>query len=162
MLFRSVAHTPVVNAPQVLCSCGRFGCLDAVAGGLSIIQSLADAGVEVDDLATLAHLAADAHPLAVRLLREAGLRTGAVLATVIGFFNPEKLLLAGKLSTVDAFVAGVRSTVYDMCLPISTSELQIVEASAGDEAGARGAAFLIIDDLLDPATVEGSLVQSIS
>lgn len=149
-----VSHTPVAGAPPTICSCGRLGCLDAVAGGQSIIQALAAAGVEVHDMETLSQLAADAHPLAVRLLREAGMRTGAVLATVVGFFNPERLLLAGALASFDAFVASVRSTVYDMCLPLSTSDLEIVEAAAGIEAGARGAAALMIDDLLNPEVID--------
>lgn len=156
-LAGDVSHTAVADGPAVLCSCGRFGCLDAVAGGRSIVAALATAGLAVDDVSEVAALARDAHPLATRLLRESGLRTGAVLATIVSFFNPERLVIAGGLSAVDAFVAGIRSSVYDLCLPMSTAGLDIVESVSGWEAGARGVAALVLEDLLDPAAIDRAL-----
>ncbi|TDD63957.1 ROK family protein [Jiangella aurantiaca] len=155
-----VSHTSVADGPQVLCSCGRFGCLDAVAGGRSIVAALAAAGVPIDDVAGVAGLASDAHPLATRLLRESGLRTGAVLATLVSFFNPERLVLAGVLSTTEAFVAGVRSSVYDLCLPMSTTGLELAESTVGWDLGARGVAALALEELLDPAAVDRDLGKS--
>ena len=145
-----VSHSAVSGGSQVLCSCGRLGCLDAVAGGRSIVLTLRSAGVEVERVADVVALGRDAHPLATRLLREAGLRTGAVLATLVGFFNPERLVLAGSLSAAEAFVAAVRSSVYDLCPPLSTTGLEIAPASGGRLVGATGAAALILDDLLAP------------
>lgn len=152
-----VSHTAVADAPHVLCSCGRFGCLDAVAGGRAIVAALAGAGLPVGEVSDVADLARDAHPLATRLLRESGLRTGAVLATIVSFFNPERLVIGGGLSVAEAFVAGVRSSVYDLCLPLSTTGLELTESTAGWESGARGAAALVLEDLLDPDAVDRAL-----
>lgn len=153
-LAGDVSHTAVADGPHVLCSCGRFGCLDAVAGGSAVVSALATAGLAVDEVADVAALARDAHPLATRLARESGLRTGSVLATVVSFFNPERLVIGGALSAVDAFVAAVRSSVYDLCLPMSTVGLEVAESTAGWEAGARGAAALVMEGLLDAAEVD--------
>lgn len=152
-----VSHTLVADAPQVLCSCGRLGCLDAVAGGRAIVTELQNSGIPVEEVADVAALARDAHPLATRLLREAGLRTGAVLATLVGFFNPERLVLGGSLSSTDAFVAGVRSSVYDLCLPLSTNGMQITQSIGGWDVGASGAAAIVLDELLDPAKIDAEV-----
>lgn len=148
-----VSHTRVTDDGP-LCSCGRTGCLDAVAGGRSMVMALQGAGEPVSDVADVVRLARDAHPLASQLLREAGQRTGMVLATLVGFFNPERLVLAGSLSSSDVFVAAVRSAVYDQCLPVSTEGLEIVASAAGTDVGARGVAALVIDELLDPHEID--------
>ncbi len=119
-----------------------------------MVLSLKASGVDVDGVADVVALGRDAHPLATRLLREAGLRTGAVLATLVGFLNPERLVIAGSLSAAEAFVAAIRSSVYDLCLPLSTSGLDISTASGGRSVGAVGAAALILDDLLAPDQID--------
>jgi predicted NBD/HSP70 family sugar kinase len=148
-----ISHVTVPGAPPVLCSCGRTGCLDAVAGGAAIVQALRDAGVEVADTSEVLALARDAHPLATQMLREAGTRVGGVLATIMNFFNPQRLVLGGILGEAEAFVAGVRSTIYFECLPMVTDNLDIAVSVAKDRAGVLGAGRLVLDKLFDTAEV---------
>lgn len=149
-----ISHVTVPGVPEVLCSCGRIGCLDAVAGGAAIVQALRREGVDVADTRDILALARDAHPLATLMLREAGLRTGGVLATIMNFFNPQRLVLGGILGEAEAFVAGVRSTIYSDCLPMITDQLDIAITVAKEEAGIRGAGRLVLDALFDPAEVD--------
>lgn len=149
-----ISHVTVPGAPEILCSCGRIGCLDAVAGGAAIVQALRREGVDVADTRDILALARDAHPLATLMLREAGLRTGGVLATIMNFFNPERLVLGGILGEAEAFVAGVRSTIYSDCLPMITDQLDIAITVAKEEAGIRGAGRLVLNALFDPAQVD--------
>ncbi len=149
-----ISHVSVPDAGHVLCSCGRYDCLDAVASGAAIVTGLRAAGVEVEDTAHVLRLAQDAHPLATRTLREAGTRTGNVLATIVNFFNPELLVLGGNLSQAEAFVAGVRSAIYTQCLPMATDHLEIAVSRAGKLGGVRGAAQLILDHLFDAEVVD--------
>jgi predicted NBD/HSP70 family sugar kinase len=144
-----ISHVTVPDAEEVLCSCGRYGCLDAVASGAAIVEGLRSAGVEVSDTSELLQFAHDAHPLATRMLREAGIRTGNVLATIVNFFNPDAVVLGGNLSLSEAFVAGIRSAIYTMCLPMATDQLDIVVSAAGRLGGAQGAARLILDHLFE-------------
>lgn len=144
-----ISHVTVPGAPPVLCSCGRTGCLDAVAGGAAIVQALRDAGVEVADTGDVLALARDAHPLATQMLREAGTRVGGVLATIMNFFNPQRLVLGGILGEAEAFVAGVRSRIYFECLPMITDTLDISVSVAKDRAGILGAARVVLDELFD-------------
>lgn len=148
-----ISHVSVPGAPPVLCSCGRTGCLDAVAGGAAIVQALRAAGVEVADTSEVLALARDAHPLATQMLREAGSRVGGVLATIMNFFNPQRLVLGGILGEAEAFVAGVRSTIYFECLPMVTDDLDIAVSVTKDRAGIRGAGRLVLDTLFDAAEI---------
>ncbi|WP_431198094.1 ROK family protein [Leifsonia xyli] len=149
-----ISHVTVPGAPAVLCSCGRIGCLDAVAGGAAIVQALRSSGVDVADTREVLALARDAHPRATQELREAGLRTGGVLATIMNFFNPQRLVLGGILGEAEAFVAGVRSAIYSDCLPMITDQLDIAVSAAKENAGIRGAGRLILDALFDPSRVD--------
>ncbi len=150
-----ISHVAVPGAPPVLCSCGRTGCLDAVAGGAAIVQALRRAGVEVADTNEVLALARDAHPLATQMLREAGTRVGGVLATIMNFFNPQRLVLGGILGEAEAFVAGVRSTIYFECLPMVTDNLDIAVSVAKDRAGIQGAGRLVLDKLFDTNQING-------
>ncbi|RNE64156.1 ROK family transcriptional regulator [Cryobacterium tepidiphilum] len=152
-----ISHVPVPNAPQTLCSCGRWGCLDAVAGGAAILASLRAAGVPVADAREVLGLAEDGHPLATQTLREAGTRTGGVMATIVNFFNPQRLVLGGTLSEAEAFVAGVRSAIYTECLPLATDQLEITVSQTKTRGGVIGAGRMILDHLFHASVVNGSL-----
>jgi predicted NBD/HSP70 family sugar kinase len=128
-----------------------------VASGAAIVDALKEAGVAVETLDDVLALAQDAHPKATSALREAGARTGEVLATIINFFNPQALALGGRLATADAFVAGVRQALFTLCLPMSTDALEIGVSRAGALAGARGVAWELLERMLDPARIDEEL-----
>jgi predicted NBD/HSP70 family sugar kinase len=149
-----ISHVLVPDAPAVLCSCGRTGCLDAVAGGAALVRALRDAGVDVEEVGDVLALARDAHPLATQMLREAGTRVGRVLATIMNFFNPQSLVLGGILGESEAFVAGVRSAIYLECLPMITDRLEISVSRAKAEAGILGAGRIVLDRVHDVHDLE--------
>tara|TARA_R110002124_G_scaffold90616_3_gene231037 strand:- start:4093 stop:5136 length:1044 start_codon:yes stop_codon:yes gene_type:complete len=148
-----ISHVTVHGAPATPCSCGRNGCLDAVAGGAAIVTSLQSASVAVDDTLGVLELARNGHPLATQMLREAGMRTGTVLATVVNFSNPERIVLGGTLAEAGAFVAGVRSAIYTECLPLATDGLEVEVTQAKQRGGIMGAARVVLDRILDADTV---------
>lgn len=154
-----ISHVAVHSAPATPCSCGRNGCLDAVAGGSAIVASLQAASVEVTDTQHVLELARDGHPLATQMLREAGIRTGTVLATVVNFSNPQRIVLGGTLSEAGAFVGGVQSAIYTECLPLATDGLDIDVSQAKESGGIIGAAHVMLNQLLDADTVTRSVTE---
>jgi predicted NBD/HSP70 family sugar kinase len=152
-----ISHVSVPNAPATVCSCGRVGCLDVVAGGSAIVTNLRAAGVDVADTRAVLTLADDGHPLATQMLREAGTRTGGVLATIVNFFNPQRLVLGGTLSEAEAFVAGVRSAIYTECLPMATDYLEIVVSRTKALGGVTGAARMMLDHVFDASVINEAL-----
>jgi predicted NBD/HSP70 family sugar kinase len=148
-----ISHLPVPGREDVECSCGRNGCLDAVASGAALVRDLNAAGVAVTEPAEVVGLAGDAEPTATRLLREAGQATGELLATVVNFFNPDALVIGGQLSRAEPFVASVRAAVFERCLPMATENLQVRASRTGYLAGAGGGARLMLEHLLAPERV---------
>lgn len=140
-----ISHVTVPDAPPVPCSCGRTGCLDAVASGAALVDQLRLAGVPVQDTDALLDLARDAHPQTTQLLRAAGMSTGTVLSVIVNFFNPDRLVVGGFLSLAEAFVAGVRSAVYAQCPPMITDGLELVVSRVGQRAAVLGAGHAALD-----------------
>ncbi|TIH37099.1 ROK family transcriptional regulator [Subtercola vilae] len=140
-----ISHVSVPGAPPVACSCGRTGCLDALASGNALVRELQAAGREVATVEDMIALARDADPVATRLLREAGSMTGGVLATIVNFFNPDRLVLGGVLSQSEVFVTGVRAMLYAECLPLATDRLTIATATRPDDCGLLGAGTVFLD-----------------
>lgn len=103
------------------------------------------AGHDVHSVEVMIALAQDSHPLATSLLRNAGVMTGGVLATIVNFFNPGRLVLGGVLVESAVFVVAVRSTLYADCLPMATEHLSVDVAKYQGTAGLRGAARVFLD-----------------
>ena len=129
---------------DILCGCGRVGCLETVASAGFLIESL---GLSSDsELVARVH---SGDPAANQAVREAGRYLGEVLAVVVNFFNPQVLVLGGSLSAADPLVASLRAAVYERCLPMASEAVRIMTVSDGAEAGVTGAAWLILDHLAE-------------
>lgn len=151
-----ISHVAVQGAPAVPCSCGRTGCLDVLASGNALVREMQDSGYDVPTVEAMIALARDSHPVATGLLRGAGVMTGGVLATIINFFNPDRLVLGGVLADSAVFVAGVRSTLYSDCPPMATEQLIVEVAKYPQTSGLRGAARIILDEIF---STEAALQQ---
>ena len=82
------------------------------------------------------------------LVQAAGRRIGAVLASIVNFFNPSLIVIGGGLSrTGDQLLAGIRETIYRRSLPLATRELLIPRSSLGELAGVIGASSMVVDQL---------------
>ncbi|MFG1922413.1 ROK family protein [Cryptosporangium sp. NPDC048952] len=148
-----ISHAPVSDQQDVPCSCGRTGCLDAVASGAALARRLAEAGFDVRGTTGVVDIARDAEPVSARMFRDAGRATADVLATIVNFFNPDTLVLGGQLSQAEPYVANIRSTLYERCLPMAVEKLVIEPSRAGRLAGVIGGGHLMLEHLFDPARV---------
>lgn len=163
-----VGHVAVPEGSDVVCRCGNRGCLEAVAGGAALAREGKRAG-ETGESPRLAAVLAEGgqvtaaevskaaqrgDPACVDLLLHSGRLVGEVLATIVNFFNPALILVGGGVAAAgDMLLAAIRETVYRRSLPLATRELQITFSPLGDEAGLRGAAAMVTDELFAPGTV---------
>jgi glucokinase-like ROK family protein len=172
-----VGHIQVVDDGAVVCRCGNIGCLEAVAGGAALARaagSLAREGrsdrlsqaldqhgaVTAEDVARAASFG---DPVAVELLQTAGRRVGAMLASVVNFFNPSLIVIGGGVAqSGDQLLAAIRESIYRRSLPLATRDLLVQRSSLGPLGGVTGAAAMVLDELFarvrlaeqfgDPAT----------
>ncbi|MFK8844546.1 ROK family protein [Streptomyces sp. Ac-502] len=142
-----ISHVRVDAAAERPCSCGNIGCLESVASGAAIAAALRGQGIEADSATDILRLVEDGEPHATTLVRQAGRHIGGVLGIVVNFFNPEAVVLGGALAAAEPLVAAVRGVLYERCLPMATSELAIVAASCGPDAGLLGAGHAALREL---------------
>jgi predicted NBD/HSP70 family sugar kinase len=151
------------NGP--VCNCGSFGCLEAVAslpaigmratkmikeGVTSAILELA--GGEVDKI-TAGHVfqaARKGDKLALVIVDEVARYLGIGIANAVNFFNPEMVVFDEALGEVeDLILEPVRKTIKRQALEISTRQLRFEVSRMGEEAGALGAATLVLDKFFE-------------
>jgi glucokinase-like ROK family protein len=157
-----VGHIQVVDDPNVVCRCGNVGCLEAQAGGAAL-GKLGEAAardgrsprlrtaldqrgrVTAEDVARAASWG---DPVAVAMLQAAGRLIGAMLASVVNFFNPSLIVIGGGVAnSPDQLLASIRETVYRRSLPLATRDLLIQRSSLGPLAGVIGASSMVVDEV---------------
>ena len=150
-----LGHVAAPHAPEVLCSCGNLGCLEAVASGPAISRALAEIGITAGSNADIVDLVRGGNIPAAHAVRQAGRTIGEVLATCVSLLNPSVIVIGGSLAQAgESLIAGVREVVYGRSLPLATSNLQIVAATTGVQAGVIGAATMVIQHALTADRVD--------
>ncbi len=160
-----IGHMAVGDS-TVQCRCGQLGCLEALAGGYALGRDgleLARSGESPVLAAELtegheitAQAVVDAallgDPAARGLVTESARLLGEALARVVNFFNPSLVLIGGGVASAgDLYLRQVRLAVLDRSLPLATRSLEILQSPLADRSGLRGAAFMVVDELLSPA-----------
>jgi glucokinase-like ROK family protein len=169
-----VGHIQVIDDVAIICRCGNAGCLEAIAGGAALArdgEALARDGRSARLRATLeqngrvtaedvARAASTGDAASLALIQASGRRIGAVLASIVNFFNPSLIVIGGGLSrTGDQLLAGIRETIYRRSLPLATRELLIQRSSLGELAGVIGASAMVVDQLFARESIV-SIAQS--
>jgi predicted NBD/HSP70 family sugar kinase len=102
----------------------------------------------------VARAASFGDPVAVAMLGAAGRQVGAVLASVVNFFNPSLIVIGGGLAnSPDQLLAAIRETIYRRSLPLATRDLLIQRSSLGGLAGVIGASAMVVDQLFARDTI---------
>jgi glucokinase-like ROK family protein len=155
-----VGHVHVPDARRIRCGCGNESCLEAVAGGAALARDAREAGLEVSSPRDVVDLAVRADPQALALVREAGRRIGEVLAQLVNFFNPERIVVTGGISRAgNPLLAGLREAVYRRAVPLAARDLDISLSQLGERAGRAGAARIALDALLAPDRIDALLAE---
>ncbi|GAA2362654.1 ROK family transcriptional regulator [Dactylosporangium salmoneum] len=153
-----LGHVAAPHAPDVMCTCGNTGCLEAVASGRAIVGHLAAAGVPATTNSDVVALVCGGNIAAAQAVRQAGRTIGEVLATCVSLLNPELVVIGGSLAQAgESLIAGVREVVYGRSLPLATARLQIVPATTGPQAGVIGAATMVIQHALAADRIDEAL-----
>ncbi len=150
-----IGHIAVPSGPDVMCHCGNYGCLEAIASGGAIAESLARAGVPATNGADVVALVKAGNSEATQAVREAGRTIGSVLAGSVSMLNPSVIVIGGNLASAGEFLlAGIREVVYRRSPPLATQHLRIVASRTKGRAGVLGASAMAAEAVLSPTAVE--------
>ncbi len=172
-----IGHSPIMTAGvQSPCHCGNLGCWETYANQYSIIQRI-QARLEVKRPSIIPDLvaqqnsplsisiikqAADAgDPEAIEAFADAGKAMGQGFATLINFFNPEKIILGGPLSLAGNYLLpAIQEVVLRHSLPVVNQEMEVVLSHFGTDASLIGAISIVVDEVLShPYTLKGGDVH---
>jgi glucokinase-like ROK family protein len=147
-----IGHVTISDAGPP-CTCGNYGCLEAMAGGRAIAQR-AELAVRAGQRTILSHLANGraitardvaeaAHAgdlVSQQLLSDAGRHIGSALASLINLLNPGVVVLGGGVMGAGHFLLdAVHSAVAERTMRASRQATQIIPAALGRQSVALGA-----------------------
>lgn len=155
-------HIPIFDN-EILCHCGKKGCLETEASGVALIRkfkekikqgstsSVMKKKKDLDDITLLDIISAAKNEdiLCIELLAEIGEKIGKGIAMLINIFNPELLILGGTLSeTGDYLRLPVRSAINKYSLSLVNNDTQLKLSKLGEKAGIIGACLIARNKLL--------------
>ena len=142
---------------QILCHCGKKGCLETEvsgqamcrkiqerirAGESSVLSSIVHSGRELR-MSDLISACAQEDMLCLQVLSELGRELGKQVANLINVFNPELVIIGGSLADASGYLTQqVEASVRIYSMSVVTRDTQIRTATLGDRAGLIGACML--------------------
>jgi predicted NBD/HSP70 family sugar kinase len=163
-----------------LCSCGKRGCLEALAGAVAIIEEaqqrrlriqadqgavtageqLADAR-ELTDIAQVVQAAQAGDPACRAALEYAGISIGIALANLMNVLNPSLILLDGNtMRAGDLLLEPIRHSVAAYSLPDFQTHTRILPGALGGDATALGGVAVVLDAIFGAGSVTFSAPSS--
>lgn len=151
------AHIPGYGDP--MCRCGNLGCLESLVGGWALARDLRmSSNIAAHDARDVINIVQGGNTNALAGLRAAGRTLGEAISYATSLLNPSVIVIGGMLATSgDHLVAGVRELIYQRSLPLATRQLRIIPTKFKTRAGIAGAAYLVLDHVLDPSTIDQTL-----
>ncbi len=149
-------HIPFFDN-QIICHCGKKGCLETEASGIALENSLVrsikegrssilsgsvESGQRVDCM-DIVDAALQEDVLSIELIGSIGEKLGRSLGILMNLFNPDSIVIGGGVSKAgDYLLLPLRAALsrYSLSLVNNDSELRL--SGLGDSGGVIGAALL--------------------
>lgn len=148
-----------------LCYCGKRGCLETVASGMAIgrnarerltagaastLLQMVDGKIDLIDAALVVEAATKGDAFSMDLLDEAGRYLGEGLAQLINLFNPELIILGGRVSQAGHLLLDpARSAAIRNSHMKLHGSVNFTISTLGTKAGALGVAMLAARDIFE-------------
>jgi len=155
-------HLPIVDN-GILCACGKQGCLEtmvsAVAvsrmakegikkGNLSLIKDLVQNDLEKIDISVVIQAANQGDQFAISLFTEVGHWLGRGIAYLIQIFNPELIIIGGRVAEASQFIiAPIQQSIHTFSNRDISNNTEIEFSELGLKAGPMGVAAYALEKL---------------
>ncbi|HET8522623.1 MAG TPA: ROK family transcriptional regulator, partial [Thermomicrobiales bacterium] len=142
------------NGP--VCNCGKRGCLEALAGDPAILRDARNILGKAVTMAEAADLARAGNTAARGIFETAGATIGLALSHLVNIFNPTRLIVGGEgAQALDLLLPPMQTAMEANCFDGLLADVQLIVEPWGDDAWARGAASLMLDELFRPTLYHG-------
>ena len=156
-------HFPLLDNGQ-MCRCGKVGCLETEASGSALVRMVteelyagrasslaakykADSRVNLNDIFAALR---NEDTLAIESVEKIGINLGRGLAGLINIFNPELVVIGGKLAVAagDFLMLPLRTAIRRHVLNIAFQDTKIKLTQLKQQAAPTGAALLVRSHML--------------
>lgn len=159
------AHSPLFESQEINCTCGKKGCLEAIASGTSIVR-LAEEALLLDKDSILARMAKaykgpidpnlvvnaakEGDQRAITILSDVGLNLGRGISMLIQLLNPELIVLGGVVAEANQYIlTPIQQALNVYSMAKSREKTQIALYQLGNEVGLVGAIAVVTDKLFE-------------
>ncbi|TKC07905.1 ROK family protein [Pedobacter polaris] len=159
-----IGHIPFVE-DGALCYCGKRGCLETVASGIALVR-MAKEGIKSGQLSMLnelsdqeidkiePHIVIDAanrgDQYAINILSDIGKNLGKAIATLIQLFNPELVILGGRIAEAKQYITTpIQHSINMYSMVQFTENTKIVLSELGPDAGILGNVHTVVEKIFD-------------
>lgn len=142
-----MGHIPFIDNGD-LCYCGKHGCLETVASGLALAR-MAREGILSGKNSILAELSGNeadniqpelvikaanrGDQYAIKLLSNIGTNMGKGISTLIQLFNPELIILGGKIAEAKQYITlPMQQAINTYCMTQIREKASIVSSELGE------------------------------
>lgn len=161
-------HFPAFDN-EILCHCGKKGCLETEASGMAIhrmVKERIKSGEssiltkKTKDLDTLTltdilDAVKKEDPLCIEIVEQVGATIGKYIAGLINIFNPELVVIGGVVSeTEDFLLLPVKSSIRKHSLNLVNRDSKIAISKLKQKAGIVGACMVARSRLFDNTMVD--------
>ena len=157
-----IGHFPMLNN-GIICQCGKIGCLETGASGSALhrifVEKLKEGKVsalsakfknpEDIGLDDILEALMEEDMLAIECVEEIGSVLGQAIAGLINIFNPELVVIGGRLSIAkDYLMLPIKSAINRHSLNIVSKDTALKFSKLGKKGGPIGACMLSRSQLL--------------
>jgi glucokinase len=146
------------NGPR--CTCGKSGCLEALASGTSLarkareeitqenkkgnkVLELAGGRIENITARTLLKAAQMGDPFSLQLFQDAGKYLGIAIAQAVLLLDLERVVIGGGVASAGKILFDpIQDTLHSLLLPEPREAVRVIRSRLGDRAGLLGAIAL--------------------
>lgn len=155
-------HIPMVE-DGMLCHCGKRGCLEMEASGLALVRKVKE-GLEAGETSILNQLVKDeidklepgviieaankGDQFAINMLSEIGIKLGKGIAILIQIFNPELIILEGKIAEAKQFITTpIQQAMNTYCMMQLKERTKIELSTLGHNSSLFGGIIAVMEDI---------------
>jgi len=149
---------------DLVCECGATGCLEAVASEEGICnQTVLVKGVPSITIEEAIELARNGDVQVEEIFKQAGRALGRGIGNLLNLFNPELVIVTGEGTRAGPLLLDpMRQAIHAAVFGDLGADSRIVIQQWGDEAWARGAASIVIHEMLKPPIYESRAMSPLA
>lgn len=158
------SHIPMIE-DGLLCHCGKHGCIETIASGTAIsrmvkegmlsgkssnIKSLINNDLDKIEIKLVVDAAFEGDQYAIRILNEVGYNLGKGIAILIQLFNPELIILGGRVSEAGQYITTpIQQALNTYCMRQIREKTEIKISEMEQFVGIMGAVAIVMEDIFE-------------